>query len=354
MHAYCSYFDSGYLSRGLTLIDSLRRHGDESPVWVLAMDEPAKRYLDQLDEPNLHTLTIDDLEAAEPGLAAVRPGRSRMEYYFTATPLLIRYVMNATAQEGAVVAYLDSDLYFFDDPGLVLDALGDGSVGIIEHRYPKHLASRLAQYGRFNVGWVGFRDDASGRACLDWWAESTVDWCFDRPDAGRYADQGYLDRFPEFAGVVVLGGAGFNLAPWNTARHELAWTSGSRVMADGDPLVFFHFHGLRRVKHRYVTSQLIYGSPLRHILRDHVYKPYLNRLERSTRMVAASLGTAPAAATRGNGWRGKVSRLRKTGVDLLTVLTANAISVKRLNQDQATEKSLREPSKPRSRRPIRR
>lgn len=335
MHAYCSYFDSGYLSRGLTLIESLRRHGDDSPVWVLAMDEPTKRYLDERDDPSLHTLTIADLEAAEPELAPLRTGRSRMEYYFTSTPLLIRYVMNATAgQTGqeTVVAYLDSDLFFFDDPGLVLDALGTGSVGIIEHRYPKRLQARLAQYGRFNVGWVGFRSDANGRACLNWWAASTLAWCFDRPDAGKYADQGYLDRFPEFDGVVVLQPAGLNLAPWNTARHTLS-LAGAQVMVDGDPLVFFHFHGLKRVGPRYATSQLIYGSPLRRILRDHVYTPYLNRLERSTRMVAAALGAAPAAARRGNGWRGTVSRLRRIGIDRLTILTGNAIPVKRLERD---------------------
>ncbi len=104
-------------------------------------------------------------------------------------------------------------------------------------------------------------------------------------------------------------------------------------MVDGDPLVFFHFHGLRRVGPRYATSQLIYGSPLRHILRDHIYKMYLNHLERSTRLVTTVLGASPAAAKRGNGWRGTISRLRKVGIDRLTILTGNAIPVKQLERD---------------------
>ena len=70
--AYCTYFDSGYLSRGLALIDSLREHNDESPVWVLALDDAAKHYLDDAALPGVFTLTIADLESAEPELPPLK------------------------------------------------------------------------------------------------------------------------------------------------------------------------------------------------------------------------------------------------------------------------------------------
>ncbi|WP_223694618.1 hypothetical protein [Leifsonia poae] len=332
-HSYCSYFDSGYLSRGLALIDSLRRHGDDADVWVLCLDDAAKAYLDELGDPTIHTVTAADLEAVNPGLAEVKPDRSRMEYYFTCTPLLMRYVMDAQNTPGSVTVYLDSDLFFFDDPALVLDALGEGSVGIIEHRYPKRLASRLSKYGRYNVGWVGFRDDANGRACLDWWADSCLDWCYDTPVDGKYADQGYLDSFEKlFGGVVSLQGGGLNLAPWNTGRHDLSVQSVAgarpRVIVDGrDPLVFFHFHGIRRFGHWFVTSQLVYGSRLGRILREAVYVPYLAKLSTFDTIVAGS-GHAPkpAVSARGNGLRGTVFRLQRAAVDRVSVATRNAVS----------------------------
>ena len=62
--AYATYFDSGYLSRGLTLIDSLRRHGDHAPVWILTLDDATKRYLDDAALPGVTALTIADIEAA--------------------------------------------------------------------------------------------------------------------------------------------------------------------------------------------------------------------------------------------------------------------------------------------------
>jgi hypothetical protein len=325
--AYCTYFDSGYLSRGLALIESLREHGDDSPVWVLALDDAARDYLDEGKLPGVFTLTMSEIEAAEPLLRPLKASRSRMEYIFTSTPLLMRWVATKQDQPETVVIYLDSDLYFFDDPSLVLDAMGSGSIGIIEHKYPARLANRLAKYGRFNVGWVGIRADAPGRECLDWWAASTLDWCFDTPADGKYADQGYLDQFPQrFQSVVVLESKGFNLAPWNTGGHALT-VSGTTVIVDGvDPLVFFHFHGLRRVGNWFVSSQLIYGAQMGRVLRNAVYAPYVGILDAKDRVVAGALRQA-AAHKRGNGIRGVISRARKSAIDRLSIVTGNAVAI---------------------------
>ena len=132
--AYCTYFDSGYLSRGLVLIESLREHGDDSPVWVLALDDAAKTYIDSANLPGVFALTIADIETAEPELLPLKSQRSRMEYFFTSTPLLMRWVANQQGNPSTVVIYLNSDLFFFDNPSLVVGAMGAGSVGIIEHK----------------------------------------------------------------------------------------------------------------------------------------------------------------------------------------------------------------------------
>jgi hypothetical protein len=248
-----------------------------------------------------------------------------MEYYFTTTPLLIRWVMDQYTDVATAVIYLDADLYFFDDPALALDALGDGSVGIIEHRYPARTARRLAPYGRFNVGWVGFRADRAGRECLNWWGERTLEWCRDTPDAGRYADQGYLNSFPEFRGVTVLQPLGLNLAPWNTAGHDIV-RSEAGVTVDDDPLVFFHFHGLKRTGSWWVSSQLVYGAPMTKVVRRDVYEPYVRRLEELTAVVAASpLVPHTATAARGAGLRGILFRARKAALAVLSVITGNAV-----------------------------
>lgn len=325
-HAYCTYFDSGYLSRGLALIESLRAHGDAAPVWIMALDDAARDYLVDAALPGVHVMSVTDLEKSVLQLAPLKSQRSRMEYYFTTTPLLVRWVMQQYGSVDTSVIYLDSDLYFFDDPALVLEAMGSGSIGIIEHRYQPRLEKRLAKYGRFNVGWVGFRADARGRACLDWWGESTLEWCRDTPEPGRYADQGYLDAFPtKFDGVEILPSPGFNVAPWNTAGHRIAST-GDEVTVDGDPLVFFHFHGLKRSRNWWVTSQLVYGAGMGAVLRERVYEPYVRRIEQLTRLVESSpLIPHTIVAGRGAGLRGYLFRAQRAAVKLVAILSRSAI-----------------------------
>ncbi|MBX3099073.1 MAG: hypothetical protein KF761_05785 [Salinibacterium sp.] len=331
-HAYCTYFDSGYLSRGVTLIASLRAHGDDSPVWIMALDDIARDYLMDAAIPGVHVISVAALEAVIPELGPLRATRSRMEYYFTCTPLLIRYVMDQAAS-GTAVIYLDADLYFFDDPSAVLTAMGSSSVGIIEHKYPTRLQRRLAKYGRFNVGWVGFADDAEGRAVLDFWGSSTLEWCSDTPQDGKYADQGYLDRFPAFPGVAVLPSPGMNLAPWNTSGHNLGTDARGTVLVGDAPLVFFHFHGLKRSGRWWISAQLVYGAGMGAVLRDHVYRPYIEHLERVASVIADSpLAPPTAISKRGVGLRGVVFRAQASVIKGVAILTRSALPAGRASR----------------------
>ena len=318
--AYATYFDSGYLSRGLALIESLREHGDASPVWIMALDDQVPALVAAAGLPDVTVIGVEAIEEEVPGLSALKGERTRMEYYFTTTPLLIAYVMRHSPA-GTDVAYLDADLVFTADPALVWEALGDGSVGIIEHRYPPRLARRLAKYGRYNVGWVGFRDDDRGRTVLDWWGEQTLAWCGDTPTNGKYADQGYLDEFPtRFDGVTVIPDLGMDAAPWNSAR----WTwraEGDTVTVDGEPLVFFHMHALRRVGRWWMTAQLQYGAPAGRVLRERVYTPYVRRLE----AWEARIPVPARPAKRGVGLRGIAFRAVQRALHLVGIVTGNAV-----------------------------
>lgn len=229
---------------------------------------------------------------------------------------------------GAMSIYLDGDLYFFDSPDLVIEALGDSSVGIIEHRYTDARVQKLAKYGRFNVGWVGFRDDAHGRKVLDWYSSKTLEWCSDKPEDGKYADQGYLDWFPDFEGVKVLHSAGFNLAPWNVQRHTVRSLASGNVTVDGQPLVFFHFHGLRRVGSRFATGELLYGSHLSRILKNHVYRPYVNQLVTLDKMISNRIASLTKIQKRGAGLSGFISRMRKSAMNLAAVVSGNSLRAK--------------------------
>ena len=203
---------------------------------------------------------------------------SRLEYYFTCTPSLSLYILDRFPQVD-VLTYLDADLFFYGNPEPIFAELGDQSVLIVGHRFPPALRSR-ERFGIYNVGLLSFRNDASGRECLNWWRERCLEWCHDWVEDGRFADQKYLDDWPtRFRGVVVLQHKGAGLAPWNVSGSELRDEAGT-VFVDNQPLIFYHFHHLRRLTSYLVDPGLdAYGARMGATLRKRVYAPYLRELQ---------------------------------------------------------------------------
>jgi hypothetical protein len=309
-HAYCTYFDHRYLGRALSMFASLRRHDPSARLWVLCLSEECLDILEALALPGLRTVALHELESADPELAASRPTRSLIEYYFTCSPCLPRFVLSQDP-EVEIVTYLDSDLYFFASPQHLLQEFGQGSVAITPHRFTPRTRRSHGRFGEYNVGWLSFRRDAPGLACLEWWRQSCLAWCHDRVEGDRYADQKYLEQFGlRFPRVCALKHPGANLAPWNIAGCDVALADGV-VSVDGAPLVFFHFQGLKRLNDGAYDSNLTgYGARMTPAVRDGIFRPYLAELERVERDIGPRLAAIPDR----NGIRrqagGLVGRLR--------------------------------------------
>jgi len=278
MRYFCISFSHNFLPRGLALYASLKRHCKEFRLNILCLDDKCQESIDQLSLPECRTIPVRDLEAADAGLLNTKASRNIAEYSFTLKPCLLRYVLQ-DLPEGELLTYLDADLYFFADPEPIFDELQKGSVGIIPHRFPPEF-DYMKMYGIYNAGWVSFRKDSSGRACIEWWRDRCLEWCYDRTEGGgRSGDQAYLDDWPaRFEGTVVIQHLGANLGPYNVGQYEIAHGSYG-VTINGQKLIFYHFHALRRVVGNLFDSQLSkYGVKLTEILRQHVYKPYLGEL----------------------------------------------------------------------------
>lgn len=297
---YATYFDERYLSRALALIESIRNGGDFSKLFALTLDSKSSLVLESLNLDNVTILHLEDLEKFEPKLLDVKHSRTRMEYIFTLTPILLKYVTSLESASDSCI-YLDSDLYFFDEARLVSEEMAGADIGVIPHRYHPDLAESLERFGTFNVGWVAFRNNSNGQACLEFWYQCCLEWCRDIPEDGKYADQGYLNLFPElFQNVRVLQSAAFNLAPWNVANTNLEVFEG-KVFAEGNPLVFFHFHGLKKYSNVWKTAHGAYGSKLDPILVEFLYMPYAQHLREIERRLEDYGVAARNGSRRGTG-----------------------------------------------------
>jgi hypothetical protein len=152
------------------------------------------------------------------------------------SPFLPHYLFSLTSADR--ITYIDSDLYFFTSPRPVLDRLGEASVAITPHRFSFEFRNHHV-YGRFNVGWLTYRRCAEGLDCLNDYNSDCTAWCYDRVEDGRFADQKYLDVWPDrYPSLKIIEHKGFNLANWNILNYIIRLKE-EVVSVDSDPLVFF-------------------------------------------------------------------------------------------------------------------
>lgn len=289
MRLYCALFDRNYITRGLALHRSLERHCPGFTLVILCLDRATLDALAVLALPHVKLVSIELLESHDPELRQARPYRTLVEYYFTCKPVLMQLALEMFPAENRVT-YLDSDLYYFSNPELLEEYYSDSAVALTPHRFPRHLVDRR-QYGKFNAGWVSASAEAEGQRFIEWWRRRCIEWCRLEVRSERFGDQKYLDQVPKlFPDTRILDHPGANLAPWNLDGIQLT-VSADTVRVNGEPLVFFHFHGVRRVLYRIYDSGLYgYRANLSSPARRHIYRPYLfdveNAAARLTRLSA--------------------------------------------------------------------
>lgn len=288
MNHYCTYFDRGFLIQGLAMWRSLARQDRDSVLWVLALDDFTADVLREMGGTWLRVVRLEEVEGGDEALRKAKGDRSRAEYYFTLSPCWPRWLLRRRA-EIERVTYLDADLFFLGDPGGMFEAMdaAKASVMVTRHRFPSWLR-HYEKHGVFNVGVLSFRRDAAGLGCLEAWRAECLAWCYDRLEDGKYADQKYLEAWPERlgAGLLVLEEAGVNAAPWNWAGAK--WEVGEAgVRVDGRDLVCFHFARFRPIRGTWwwQSGQLDYGvMPWR--LRNALYGAYWRALDAARKEIA--------------------------------------------------------------------
>ena len=283
---FCTYFDHNYLAQGLALLESLENHGGDFQLWVLAHSPECEVWLRKISHPCLKIVPISELLQLNPDLQRAKKTRSIAEFYFTASPTWLRHVLEQV-RRGEAVTKIDADCFLFASPTSIQAGEKTASIVITPHR---HTRETDIQFGIYNVGWVSIRNDKLGMSCVQRWEQQCLEWCFDKPDGKRYADQKYLDDWPSrYPGVHISNFSGANLAYWNVNQSQLSLDE-EKVLADGKPLIFYHFSGLRKIQSRIYDPQWQeYGVRANDVLRNKIYRPYLQALRRQENRLGARL-----------------------------------------------------------------
>lgn len=286
---YCTLFNEAYLPKGLALHESLLKHSSEDFVLhILACDMNTFWLLSEMKLSNVEVIPLGPFETALK-LEKVRQSRTLQEYLWTLASALVEYLLPWFDQ----LTYLDADIFFYSDPKVIFDEIGDRSIAIVPHRFNDTDRRRLGKNGEYNVGVVSFRSNLTGLGCAMTWAAQCRDWCFNRNEEGRFGDQKYLDEWPARYGkdLCVIENIGVNLGPWAVGNYNVIKLVSDRtgiiiqepaaVVSKEDWLVCYHFH-------EFVDRNHLTNWKLR-IEDQMIYKPYVEACERALVKVRSAM-----------------------------------------------------------------
>lgn len=286
MMNFCTLFDSYYLDKGIALYRSLEQVSDDFHLYIFCFDDKSREILKNFHMEHATILHHTDIEKETEKLLELKKERSKAEYCWTCTPVIMEYVLNHYPVESCT--YIDADLYFFADPKILFDEITTAGADIVitEHRFSSSLKDKryLRRSGKYCVEFNYFNQSENAKKALTWWREKCFEWCYHLYEPERMGDQKYLEKFPDlFQGVHELQHLGGGTAPWNLAQYELvaAGKNGEITLKEKKsgkefPLVFYHFQNIRYLSDTKVNiNSCTHSKPLK----DAVYRPYLKAIE---------------------------------------------------------------------------
>ena len=261
----CTLSDYNFLAKGLTLYDSLIKYNNDVVVHYLCFDDESHDTLKQYKCDNL-VVYHDSQLLNNPVLANLKEA-DREYYTYALASFFSNYLMKIRSID---ITYVDSDIFFYDDLNIIIDAIGKKDVGIFRHRqYPLEIPNNN---GWFNVGVVHFKNTKVGNDVLDWWFDAVLHRKY--PELATCGDQRYLDAFLELSeeNLFMEGNIGHG-APWEWQLYDYSdYFKDGSIIWDGEKqkLLFSHFSNfdydlekdsfIPALRHSPFTPQFMYSD----------------------------------------------------------------------------------------------
>ncbi len=253
-----------YLPKVRTLCHSIRRHHPEAVIHLaLADDRPP--WLKTEGEP------FDDiLEGSQLGIPNYRAWtffHNIVELSTAIKPFALKHLL--ALPDCGKVLYFDPDMVLFSRVDDILATLDTANVALTPHQNKpeKTLQTVLdneitsLRMGVFNLGFIGVRPTAEGRAFTDWWAERTYHYCRAEVYNGLFTDQKWINLAPIFFdGVAILKSSRHNVATWNLTTRVMVGDQKRGFQVDGEPLGFYHFTGFDSGAHKIMAYKNAPGN----------------------------------------------------------------------------------------------
>ena len=202
MKYFCTLSDKNYLPLGIALYKSLKEHcKEEFTLYYLCLDKESEEILHNLAYDDIRTVTLFQLEKTSFDLQVAKKNRPYNEYCWTLASYFTHWLLKDPQVKH--ISYIDSDIFFYQDPDIIYKEIGDKSVGIIAHRH--NCVGNTD--GAYNVGIIYFKNDEKGKDVLTWWKDAVL-----------------YKKYPEYFGLCI--------ATINSAHYRGVKSAFQQILID--------------------------------------------------------------------------------------------------------------------------
>jgi len=174
-----------------------------------------------------------------------------MELNTAVKPFMFRWLLENQGFDRAI--YLDPDIFVYRPLAEVEALLDAGASGVLTPHIMRPLEDGgkpddhdILQSGVYNLGFAAMTRQPEALAFLAWWGRRLQFQCYSDVGNNLFTDQRWCDFAPSFMpNLALLRHPGYNVAYWNLAHRKIEVGPNGEMTVNGEPLVFFHFSGLR-------------------------------------------------------------------------------------------------------------
>ena len=239
-------FTYSYLSRAVILVRTLRMAHPDWAIWAVVVDEAPPGV-----EVSAHLAEFDHVVPADTlGIKDFQPWIFKHDVIEACTAVKGRMMLHLFDHGFEKVVYLDPDIGVFHPLAAIEPKLEIYSIILTPHQVEANNTQMAIndnemtsfQYGIYNLGFIGVRNDDVGRAFAAWWDSMLYKSCYEEVESGIYTDQKYCDIVPAlFDRVHIERDPGYNVASWNISRRRVRISAAGDILVNGSPLKFYHF-----------------------------------------------------------------------------------------------------------------
>lgn len=243
-------FDKNYVVRALETYNSL--HPTPYPVsfWFLCLDEESKIMIDALHLPDVSTIRLEEMN--NEALMRTRPARTNTEFAMSTKSAFMSFLLTSgRVKEGDALILTDVDIHFFPGAWDYFESMhrsSQYSIFMTPHNFPPHKRYLIPEVGYYNGGFIYFRINKESSACIHLYAKEATEWTYlwHDYDNDRHSDQKFMDKWGKlYPGLHEVTHKGVNVGTWNIENYKVTEDSKGNFFVDGDPLVCYHYHGLK-------------------------------------------------------------------------------------------------------------